>query len=224
MDKAASDEKRRKAAAAENRKRPLSAAADQPSDPKRAKLEAEAPASTSASAYVAAFDFTSLPATLITDLIVANLEAFSEPALLSLVQTYRESRGLNGPSSPTIPTPTTTAPAPHAPKIPTGPKRSHLTHLDHDQREIERTSTPTAPPEQPSAPPPPPVKDEPVDPLQMDIDQDELEYEPDKLNEEVCFLNLLLRKSYLSLVSYLGVLQPLKWMLVLLVLIPLQST
>jgi symplekin len=31
----------------------------------------------------------------------------------------------------------------------------------------------------------PVVKDEPVDPLQMDIDQDELEYEPDKLNEEV---------------------------------------
>ena len=34
-------------------------------------------------------------------------------------------------------------------------------------------------------PPAPAIKDEPVDPLQMDIDEDELEYEPDRLNEEV---------------------------------------
>lgn len=38
------------------------------------------------------------------------------------------------------------------------------------------------------------VKAEPVDPLQMDIDEEEIEYEPEKLNEEVCnsFLNLKL--------------------------------
>jgi symplekin len=33
---------------------------------------------------------------------------------------------------------------------------------------------------------PPRVKDEPVDPLQMNIDEEEIEYEPDRLNLEVC--------------------------------------
>ena len=33
-----------------------------------------------------------------------------------------------------------------------------------------------------------PVKSEPVDPLQMDIDEEDIEYEPEKLNEEVSIL------------------------------------
>ncbi|KAJ7623311.1 Symplekin tight junction protein C terminal-domain-containing protein [Roridomyces roridus] len=158
MDKASADEKRRKALIAngvpDSRKRPAPTSAEQPSDSKRAKLEADA-SSTSAS-FLATFDFTSLPAPLITDLIVANIEAFPENALTALVQTYLQSRGL--PTSSSVPQPTQTKP------IPTGP----------------RNSTPDA-----RVSTPPPVKEEPVDPLQMDIDQDELEYEPDKLNEEL---------------------------------------
>ncbi|KAJ6493673.1 Symplekin tight junction protein C terminal-domain-containing protein [Mycena vitilis] len=172
MDEASAEEKKRKALLAsggsESRKRPASASAERPSDPKRAKLEPET--STTSAAFLASFDFTSLPAPLITDLIVANIEAFSETALISLVQAYRQSRGISTPA------PAQTTP----PAIPTGPKATR--------------SAPSAPPARistpevqapASTPPVPVVKDEPVDPLQMDIDQDELEYEPDKLNEEL---------------------------------------
>lgn len=36
--------------------------------------------------------------------------------------------------------------------------------------------------------PGPVIKEEPVDPLQMDMDEDDIEYEPDRLNDqfEVC--------------------------------------
>ncbi|KAJ7733250.1 Symplekin tight junction protein C terminal-domain-containing protein [Mycena maculata] len=166
MDKASADEKKRKALLAnggsDTRKRPAPASAERASEPKRAKLEPDASA-TSAS-FLATFDFTSLPAPLITDLIVANIEAFSENALVALVEAYRQSRGITAPAPvPPIPQASPTKP------IPTGP--------------AARIATPEAAP----APTPtvPVVKDEPVDPLQMDIDQDELEYEPDKLNEEL---------------------------------------
>jgi symplekin len=171
MDKAAADEKKRKTAsiseAAESRKRPSSASNEQASDPKRPKLEPDTTATTSAS-FLAAFDFTSLPASLITDLIVANLEAFTEPALIGLVQAYRQSRGLSAP----LPVPDTST-APAALIVPAPPL------------ERERTHTPLAQPVA-SVSVPLPVKDEPLDPLQMDIDQDEIEYEPDRLNMEVC--------------------------------------
>ncbi|KAJ7634117.1 Symplekin tight junction protein C terminal-domain-containing protein [Mycena polygramma] len=174
MDEASAEEKKRKALLAsggsESRKRPASASAERPSDPKRAKLEPEA--STTSAAFLATFDFTSLPAPLITDLIVANIEAFSETALISLVQAYRQSRGISTPAS----APAQTTP----PAIPTGPKATR----SGPSAPSARISTPEiqAPA---STPPVPVVKDEPVDPLQMDIDQDELEYEPDKLNEEL---------------------------------------
>ncbi|KAJ7115848.1 Symplekin tight junction protein C terminal-domain-containing protein [Mycena epipterygia] len=170
MDKASADEKRRKALLAsggsDTRKRPAPASAERASDPKRPKLEPDASA-TSAS-FLATFDFTSLPAPLITDLIVANIEAFSENALIALVQAYRQSRGIT--ASAPVPPPQVTPTRP----VPTGP--------------AARISTPEVPPPTPAsvpAPPVPVVKDEPVDPLQMDIDQDELEYEPDRLNEEL---------------------------------------
>jgi symplekin len=185
MEKAATDEKARKASAStaigDNRKRPISAPAPgEPPETKRPKLESNAAASTSA-AFLATFDFTTLPANLITELIVANLEAFTEPALITLVQTFRESRGLAAPS--------VAAPGPTAPKaIPP--------HIEKDLRNGERPLTPQGRQVTPVAlsTPPSKVKDEPVDPLQMDIDQDELEYEPDKLNQEV-------RKNYVKIES-----------------------
>ncbi|KAF5383732.1 hypothetical protein D9615_003524 [Tricholomella constricta] len=196
MDKAAADEKKRKIAAQaganDTRKRPLSVPTE-PTDAKRPKLEpdtapAPSPAATSSAnlSFLASFDFTSLPAALITELIVANLEAFTEPALIGLVQAFRESRGLGTSAAPPAPV------AAPVPMIPTGPRR--ITQLQAE-KDAERSHTPqnrqTKPiPTGPAAmtPPPPPstiVKAEPVDPLQMDIDQDELEYEPDRLNEEL---------------------------------------
>jgi symplekin len=177
MEKAAADEKARKASAStaigDNRKRPISTPAPgELPETKRPKLEANATASTSA-AFLATFDFTTLPANLITELIVANLEAFTEPALNTLVQTFRESRGLTAPS--------VVAPGP------TAPKAIHP-HIEKDLRNAERPLTPQGRQGTPVialGTPPSKVKDEPVDPLQMDIDQDELEYEPDKLNQEV---------------------------------------
>ncbi|KDR80507.1 hypothetical protein GALMADRAFT_264472 [Galerina marginata CBS 339.88] len=176
MDKAAVDEKKRKAMAAESRKRPPSNPSES-TDNKRIKLDSEPPPNNSA-ALLSAFDFTSLPAPLITNLIVANLEAFTEPQLIAMVNTYRQSRGLTGltpartsaasdtisatASKATFSTSTTSVPA-----IPTGPRK--------DAYPIEKSMTPTT--QEPA------VKEEPVDPLQMDIDEDELEYEPEKLNE-----------------------------------------
>ncbi|KAJ6591683.1 Symplekin tight junction protein C terminal-domain-containing protein [Mycena vulgaris] len=171
MDKASADEKKRKALLAgggtDTRKRPAPPSAERPSEPKRPKLEPD-PSATSAS-FLATFDFTSLPAPLITDLIVANIEAFSENALIALVQAYRQSRGITT-SAPIPPVPQATTPRP----VPTAPSARIVTP------EVQVPAPALAP-----APPVPVVKDEPVDPLQMDIGQDELEYEPDRLNEEL---------------------------------------
>ena len=172
MDKASADEKKRKAASLESRKRPASASNEPTDNNKRIKLETEVapqPTPNPSAAFLSAFDFTSLPAALITNLIVANLEAFTEPQLIALVNTYRQSHGLNSlqpPTAPSVSTPPTTTPA-----IPTGPRNRVYS--------VEKSLTPT-----PQTQPPPVIKDEPVDPLQMDIDE-ELEYEPEKLNEEV---------------------------------------
>ena len=172
MEKAVSDEKKRKSTAPntipDSRKRPSPAQNEQPIDAKRPKLDQEVPGPTAP--FLASFDFTTLPAALISELIVANLEAFSEPALISLVQSFRQSRGL-GTATPLAPSPT---PVPSTAAPPTAPKKL----LEKQRRDTEGTPVPGTPP---------PVKDEPVDPLQMDIDQDELEFEPDKLNAEVSY-------------------------------------
>ncbi|KAF8631924.1 hypothetical protein AX15_002177 [Amanita polypyramis BW_CC] len=175
MEKAAAEEKKRKAAAltavVDSRKRPSSAPSEQPVDAKRPKLEQEAPSTTAS--FLASFDFTTLPATLISDLIVANLEAFPEPALIGLVQAFRQSRGL-GSATPLTSTPTPVSSIASLSTIPPiAPKKS----IEKQRRETEGTPVPGTPP--------PTVKYEPVDPLQMDIDQDELEFEPDKLNAEL---------------------------------------
>lgn len=191
MDKAASEEKKRKATAAtDNRKRPLSVPSEQ-AEAKRPKLEPDA-ATTNSASFLAAFDFTSLPSALITELIVANLEAFTEPALIGLVQAFRESRGLGN----TAPTPA--APSAPPPSDPVTPQKAVPSHVEKERRDVDRTPPPQArkpvPVPTPAPPPPPPVtkvKDEPLDPLQMDIDQDELEYEPDRLNEEVRIIKFI---------------------------------
>jgi symplekin len=176
MDKAAADEKKRKAAALESRKRPASSSNEPTDNNKRIKLEAgvaSQPTPNPSAAFLSAFDFTSLPAALITNLIVANLEAFTEPQLIALVNTYRQSHGLNGPPSLRPPTASSIATPPiAAPAIPTGPRSRVYS--------VEKSLTPS-----PQTQLPPVVKDEPVDPLQMDIDEEELEYEPEKLNKEV---------------------------------------
>ncbi|KAK2463684.1 hypothetical protein APHAL10511_004435 [Amanita phalloides] len=170
MEKAVAEDKKRKAAGtsvvADSRKRPSSAPNEQPVDAKRPKLEPEAPSKTAS--VLASFDFTTLPATLISDLIVANLDAFSEPVLIGLVQAFRQSRGL-GTAVPIAPSPASALPTV---ATPAAPKKLP----EKQRRENEGTPVPATPP---------PVKDEPVDPLQMDIDQDELEFEPDKLNAEL---------------------------------------
>ncbi|KAJ4473814.1 Symplekin tight junction protein C terminal-domain-containing protein [Lentinula aciculospora] len=181
MEVAASDEKKRKAAVAagvpDTRKRPTTEG--DRTDVKRVKLEPSPPAPPAPDpslSLLASFDFSTLPATLITDLIVANLEAFTEPALVALVQAYKQKIGINTFSTSVPPPSATTTPAsaPAAtPIVPAVP--------DTVDQDFARPPTP-----KPSIiVPAPPVKEEPVDPLQMDIDQDELEYEPDRLNAEL---------------------------------------
>ncbi|KAI5992588.1 Symplekin tight junction protein C terminal-domain-containing protein [Pisolithus orientalis] len=160
MERASAEEKARKAAVAAaateaTRKRPPSSIPpEEQADPKRLKAEVDNAAANSA-AFLAAFDFTTLPIGLVTDLIVANLQAFSEPALMNLVQSYRQSRGL-----PSVP-PT------KPPQPPDSVARIEGTPVGGTLAGVEA------------------VKEEVVDPLKMDIDEEEMEYEPDKLNLEL---------------------------------------
>ncbi|KAF4593096.1 hypothetical protein EYR38_008806 [Pleurotus pulmonarius] len=182
MDAAAAEEKRRKAAAAESRKRATSASAERPPEAKRAKLEPEeAPvaATTTSSTTpspLASFDFTTLPASLITDLIVANLDAFTEVALVNLIQQYRTSNNIGAESKVAGPSKSTPPPAPPTTVKPSVPLSSPLSAPAIDLQN-EQTAA--------STPPPVVVKEEPIDPMQMDIDQDEIEYEPEQLNLEL---------------------------------------
>ena len=150
MERAVLEEKQRKAGA-ESKKRPPLTSDEQGSDPKRVKLESESTSAASSASFLAAFDFTSLPSSLITELIVANIEAFTEPALIALVQTYRQNR--SGPHDTS-----------------SSPEKKSTNHA------ADRNSDT-----------PPLVKDEPPDPLQMDVDEEELEYEPDAINMAVNF-------------------------------------
>ena len=163
MEKAANDEKARKFALLEsNRKRQQhpTPSLEEPSDSKRPKLEHENDATTS---FLATVDFTQLPVSLITDLIVANLQAFTEPVLLGLIQTYRQNQLASVPLT-VIAGPLAEIKAPTPIALPV-----KLPNIDHEPTpEVE----------------PLPVK-EPVDPLKMDIDEVDLEYEPDRLNQEV---------------------------------------
>ncbi|KAI5992596.1 hypothetical protein F5J12DRAFT_786122 [Pisolithus orientalis] len=66
---------------------------EEQTDPKRLKAEVNN-AGVNSAKFLAAFDFTTLPIGFVMDLIVANLQAFLEPALMNLVQSYQQSRGL----------------------------------------------------------------------------------------------------------------------------------
>jgi len=164
MDKAVAEEKRRKAALSDSRKRPSSAIDS--SDNKRIKLDTEASAPSNSAAFLSSFDFTSLPATLITNLIVSNLEAFTEIQLIDLVNAYRQSRGIQ----------------PSAPLIAPGPASSIVSTANTSMLSGPNAKTDIS---QDSANPSSEVKEEAVDPLKMDIDEFEMEYEPERLNEEV---------------------------------------
>uniref|UniRef100_D8Q373 Symplekin n=1 Tax=Schizophyllum commune (strain H4-8 / FGSC 9210) TaxID=578458 RepID=D8Q373_SCHCM len=193
IEKAAQEEKMRRAG-----KRPATDAGRP--DAKRAKLEpapAAVPPADGApgpASFLAAFDFTTLPASLITELVIANLGAFSDQALAVLVAKYRAEKGLAVPAGSSTTPPGSPPPALKAayaqvraqsqpPRkgstpIPTGPRAERMKDQDRakeDGRDKEEKG-------EANAPRPPP---EPVDPLAMDLDQNELEFEPDALNREL---------------------------------------
>ena len=88
MEQAAINERNRKAAAAAeaNRKRTISALSDEASEAKRLKTEHNSAATVAS--VLAAFDFTALPYTLVSDLIVANLQVLTEQALATAIQVF----------------------------------------------------------------------------------------------------------------------------------------
>ena len=186
MEKAAQEEKQRKA---ESRKRPPSAVPQDGPDPKRAKLE-DVNASNSA-AFLAAFDFTKLPTALVADLIVANIQAFSVEELTELVRAYREGKTSHQPGTAPLPVPpiaTTSsvaeasaaaAAATNGKLYAPGAEGGAFASLTPEPI-VVRSKSPATP-----TTPPPIKEEEPVDPLQMDIDEEELEFEPDKLNMKV---------------------------------------
>ncbi|KAI0091687.1 Symplekin tight junction protein C terminal-domain-containing protein [Irpex rosettiformis] len=188
MEKAAQEEKQRRA---ESRKRPPSVAAQDGPDAKRAKLE-DVNASNS-TAFLAAFDFTKLPTALVTDLIVANIQSFSVEELTELVRAYREGKTASQPdtvplSVPPIPPTNSVVQASVAAVAATNGKRQDPNALAEQVTPETFTPEPVivrshSPSRSRTPQTPPPVKEEePQDPLQMDIDEEELEYEPDKLN------------------------------------------
>ena len=162
MEKAVAEEKRRRAVLVESRKRPSSAI--EPLENKRIKLDNDTSSQTTSAAFLSAFDFTSLPAPLITSLIVANLEAFTEAQLIAFVDAYRQSRGMPVPS---VAPHSVAVLAPVASTSTAGPSILSLPSTSQDKVLDE-------------------VKEEAVDPLKMDIDEEEMEFEPERLNEEVC--------------------------------------
>lgn len=156
---------------------------------------------------MANFDFTILPASLVTDLIVANLQAFPEQTLVNMIQAYRQGRAAS--AAPTAASPPVAGPShsqmPPQPQtangmpIPTGPRSMsksatpavgftppHAKSVTPVPRDVRESSEMRSMSRSPPGTPPPPVKEEePVDPLQMDIDEEEIEFEPDRLNLEV---------------------------------------
>ena len=85
MEQAATNERNRKAAAAAeaSRKRAVDTLSDEAGDAKRVKTSHP---SDGIAGALASFDFTSLPADMVTDLIVASLQAISQQALQTAVQ------------------------------------------------------------------------------------------------------------------------------------------
>jgi symplekin len=190
MEQAVADERARKAAAAQAqadaRKRPLATATSGEEDSKRQRVEADPNAD--ATALLGAFDFTTLPVALITELIVANLQAFSDEVFQARINAYRRPAPA---SSIAAPAPVSAAAAPISAAVlensvtseSTASARTPPTMPAADRaRERALAQGPSAQLDEPS--PSSRVKEEPMDPLQMDMDED-IEYEPDSLNLEV---------------------------------------
>ena len=191
MEQATADERTRRAMVTqvqvEPRKRAPSTTVQAEDDAKRQKVEADPNAD--ATALLAAFDFTTLPVALISELIVANLQAFSEETFHARINAYRRSASV--PTVVATPTPMPTAaasvstavletaaasenavPAKMPPTMPAADRARERALAQASSSQVDEPSFPSR------------VKEEPVDPLQMDMD-DEIEYEPDRLNLEV---------------------------------------
>jgi symplekin len=191
MEQAAADERTRRAKAtqaqADARKRPPSTAAQGEEEAKRQKVEGDPNADTTA--LLAAFDFTTLPVVLIAELIVANLQAFSEETFQARINAYRRSAstGVAAPAPvPAAAAPVSTAiletaaaasentvPVKMLPTMPAADRARERALAQASSAQVDEPSSSSR------------VKEEPVDPLQMDMDED-IEYEPDRLNLEVC--------------------------------------
>lgn len=188
MEQAAADERTRRAMAiqaqADARKRPPSISVQGEEEVKRQKVEGYPNAD--ATALLAAFDFTTLPVGLIAELIVANLQAFSEENFQARINAYRRSASTSvaAPApvpAATVPMPTTVLETTAASEN-VAPVKLPPTMPAADRARERFAQVPSTQVDEPT--PSSRVKEEPVDPLQMDMDE-EIEYEPDRLNLEV---------------------------------------
>ena len=190
MEQATADERTRRAMATQAqvdpRKRAPSTSVQGEEEVKRQKVEADPNAD--ATALLAAFDFTTLPAPLITELIVANLQAFSEETFQARINAYRRSASTSVATPTPVPAaapPVSTAvletvaasentvPTKMPPTMPAADRARERALAQVSSTQVDEPGISSM------------VKEEPMDPLQMDIDED-IEYEPDKLNLEVC--------------------------------------
>jgi symplekin len=168
-------------AQADARKRPPSTTVQAEEEVKRQKVEGDPNAD--ATALLAAFDFTTLPVALITELIVANLQAFSEETFQARINAYRHPASMSVAAPAPVPAaaaPVSTAVLETAAASENAVSVKLPPTMPAADRARERASAQTDEPTSSSG-----VKEEPVDPLQMDMDE-EIEYEPDRLNLEVC--------------------------------------
>jgi symplekin len=150
-------------------------------DGKRLKLEHPCSISDPLADFLANFDFSALPVGLVADLVIANLQLLPEQSLNNAIEviirrlpfivsnmkkkTFRQSHTRATPM--VVPATTPVAPTVQATAHPA----------------LSIVSTPSIP----SVPTVPPliIKEEPIDPLQMDMDEDDIEYEPDRLNDQL---------------------------------------
>ncbi|KAH9965034.1 Symplekin tight junction protein C terminal-domain-containing protein [Lactifluus volemus] len=161
MEQAATEERTRKAMATQaqvdSRKRPSSAVGPGEEDAKRQKVDEDPNAD--ATALLATFDFTTLPVALITELVVANLQVFSEEAFQARINAYRH------------PPPTTVAAPAPVPAVATPVSPAAL----ENAVAADNAAPVKLPPTMPAA-------DRARE--RMDMDED-IEFEPDQLNLEL---------------------------------------
>jgi symplekin len=186
MDRAAAEEKARRASVAADAariKRPPEGPAPSSSTPvpaseafsngerdaKRIKREHD-PASAN---FLASFDFSSLPASLVSDLIVANLQAFGEAELQARVAAHRAAMRVPGSGAQlalgTAMSVEQGGGAATEVQVKAKADRAVDGVPPKDETEVEAIT----------------VKEEVINPLDMNVEGDEIEYEPERLNQEV---------------------------------------